>query len=154
MRSWISLSVSQAKTNSLRLAGVVSLWILRGCLGGRSLPTERTFLEKRLSSTIHSPQTKLCTGTRFLSHPGILSDPISLLFPRKQRFLLKHQTRCIKNCCTSCFFFSCRFQNTSLKGARTILPPTSFKCKRRTQSIAETKLKSKISLASKGLAAI
>lgn len=72
----------------------------------------------------------------------------------ENRILLKYQTRYVKNCCTSCFFLSCRFQNMSLKGARTVLPPTSFKCKRRKQSIAETKLKSKISLASKDLCSV
>lgn len=77
-------SFSFTSQDQFLVAGwVVSLWILQGCLGGRSLPTERTFLEKRLGSAIHSPQTKLCTGARFLSHPGILSDHISLIFPRK-----------------------------------------------------------------------
>lgn len=79
----------------------------QGCLGGRSLPTERIFLQKRLSSTLHSPQTRPDPGTCFLPHPGILSDPTSLTLPR---FLLKYQTKCIKNRCTSCFSLSCYFK--------------------------------------------
>lgn len=116
----------------------------QGCLGGRSLPTERIFLQKRLSSTLHSPQTRPDPGTCFLPHPGILSDPTSLTLPW---FLLKYQTKCIKNRCTSCFPLLL-FQNTLLKGARSLLTPHSFKCKGRKQPIADTKLKSRTSPAS------
>lgn len=66
-------------------------------------------------------------------------------FLKKHRFLLTYQTKCVENCCTSCFFLSFRFQYPLLKGARTIFPHTALKCRRK-HSIAEIELKSKTSL--------
>lgn len=112
----------ETKTDSCSWPGTF-LVDSRGVPGGRSLSTERTFPQKRLSSTTYSPPSNLCTGSCFPSHPGILSGPVSLKFPRKPRFLLKHQAKRIKTWFTSCFFPFCKFQNTSLKGATTVVPP-------------------------------
>lgn len=130
--SWIGCSISQAMASSLWLPEEVPCGFHKDASGAGVCPQKRLSCTKRsaLLCIHHKPDQTLALAS---FHIQEFYQTLFLSFPR---LLLKYQTKCIKNCRTSCFFLSCGFQNTLLKGARRLLTPNSFKCKRRKQLTA------------------